>query len=82
MHLLTLQLLGDGKYLLRLEHQFEMDEAPWNEPATMSLSVSHSQRELHVFYPCALCTCIHMECSDLHIVPGHHTYTRRDNNYD
>ena len=40
IHLLTLQSLGGGSYLLRLEHQFEMDEAPWNEAVTISLAVS------------------------------------------
>lgn len=40
VHLLTLQSLGNGSYLLRLEHQFEMDEAPYNEPVTLSLTVS------------------------------------------
>ena len=43
VHLLTLQFLGDGKYLLRLEHQYEMDEAPMNETVTLSLSVSLNQ---------------------------------------
>ena len=40
IHLLTLQSLGGGSYLLRLEHQFEVDEAPWNEAVTISLAVS------------------------------------------
>ena len=40
VHLLTLQSLGSGSYLLRLEHQFEIDEAPWNKPVTLSLAVS------------------------------------------
>ena len=40
VHLLTLQSLGGGRYLLRLEHQFEIDEAPWNKPVTLSLAVS------------------------------------------
>ena len=39
IHLLTLQSLGSGSYLLRLEHQFEADEAPWNESVTLSLAV-------------------------------------------
>ena len=42
VHLLTLQSLGDGSYLLRLEHQFEIDEVPFNEPVTLSLAVSIS----------------------------------------
>ena len=41
MHLLTLQSLGGGSYLLRLEHQFEIDETPYNEPVTLSLSVCY-----------------------------------------
>ena len=45
VHLLTLQFLGSGKYLLRLEHQLEMNETPWNEPVTLSLSVSLNQRD-------------------------------------
>ena len=40
IHLLTLQSLGSGNYLLRLEHQFEIDEAPWNEAVNVSLAVS------------------------------------------
>ena len=40
VHLLTLQSLGGGSYLLRLEHQFEIDEAPWNDAVNVSLAVS------------------------------------------
>ena len=40
IHLLTLQSLDDGNFLLRLEHQFELDEAPWNEAVNVSLAVS------------------------------------------
>ena len=49
VHLLTLQFLGANKYLIRLEHQFEMDEVPWNEPATLSLSVSVTEITLSFF---------------------------------
>ena len=39
VHLLTLQALGTGSYLVRLEHQFEVDEV-WSEPVNISLAVS------------------------------------------
>lgn len=38
VHLLTFKLMNDGKYLIRLEHQFEADEAPLNTPANVSLA--------------------------------------------
>lgn len=31
--------MASDKYLLRLEHQFEIDEAPWNNVANVSLVV-------------------------------------------
>ena len=42
IHLLTLQSLGNGSYLLRLEHQFEyeMNGAEWVKPVILSLPVS------------------------------------------
>lgn len=43
IHLLTMKLLSeeDGQtLLLRLEHQFEISEAPWNQNANVSLAVS------------------------------------------
>ena len=44
VHLLTLKLeeVATDHYtlLVRLEHQCEMDEAPWNEAANVSLAVS------------------------------------------
>ena len=40
VHLLTLQDLGDGDYLLRLEHQFEVDEGVYSNAVNISLSVS------------------------------------------
>ena len=40
VHLLTLQSLGNSSYLLRLEHQFEVDEGAWSEPVELSLAVS------------------------------------------
>ena len=43
VHLLTLQDLGDGDYLLRLEHQFEVDEGVYSNPVNVSLSVSLMQ---------------------------------------
>ena len=40
IHLLTLQSLGSDSYLLRLDHQYEADESPFNEPFELSLAVS------------------------------------------
>ena len=40
IHLLTLQSMGSGTYLLRLEHMFEIGEEPWNSPVNLTLSVS------------------------------------------
>ena len=42
VHLLTLQSLFNGSYLLRLEHQFEyeMNGADWVKPVYISLPVS------------------------------------------
>ncbi len=42
VHLLTLSALGDYMYLLRLEHQFEVDEGTLGKPVNVSLSVSPS----------------------------------------
>ena len=42
VHLLTLQSLGDDSYLLRLEHQYAIDEPPFNKSLELSLSVSAS----------------------------------------
>ena len=39
VHLLTLQFLSPGRLLLRLEHQFEADEAPWNQTVDIPLAV-------------------------------------------
>ncbi len=47
VHLLTLSALRGGDYLLRLEHQFELDEGTLGKPVNVSLSVSLSA-----------CTCI------------------------
>ncbi len=49
VHLLTLSALGDGDYLLRLEHQFELDEGTLGKPVNVSLSVS-------------LSACMYMHC--------------------
>ena len=38
VHLLTLQVWGLNTYLLRLEHQFEADETPYNQPVDISLA--------------------------------------------
>ena len=43
VHLLTLKLFDPSDpatFLLRLEHQFEVSEAPWNHSANVSLAVS------------------------------------------
>lgn len=40
MHLLTLQLMDEGSYLIRLEHQFEASEDLLNTTASVSLVVS------------------------------------------
>ena len=38
VHLLTLQVWDPNTYLLRLEHQFEADETPYNQPVDISLA--------------------------------------------
>ena len=40
IRLLTLQLLDSSTILLRLEHQFQVDEPPYNQEVTVSLDVS------------------------------------------
>ena len=32
--------MAEGKYLLRLEHQFEVGEEPWDNTVSVSLAVS------------------------------------------
>ncbi len=40
VHLLTLSVLEGGDYLLRLDHQFQVDEGTLGKPVNVSLSVS------------------------------------------
>ena len=40
IHLLTMQSLGGGRYLLCLDHQYEVDEPPFNEPFDLLLAMS------------------------------------------
>lgn len=45
VHLLTLKLADSTNaqtLLLRLEHQFEVDEAPWDKQASVSLAVCYA----------------------------------------
>ena len=53
VHLLTVKLLEESSYfslLVRLEHQFEAHEAPFNETATVSMAVSElcSYNSIHI----------------------------------
>lgn len=40
VHVLTLELLESNKYLLRLEHQFEIDDPILSSNVSVSLNVS------------------------------------------
>ena len=40
VHLLTVQSLTKGHVLIRLENQYQADEPPWNQPASVTLDVS------------------------------------------